>query len=222
MWLALLPGMKKVKVLVIQLCPTLWDPIDCSPTGSFVHGIFQARILEWFAISFSRGSSWPRIQTWVSCIAGRFFIVWATREAVNGWPSLNPCSWHNEHQFSNFPISYNHLEMFEKSQCPRYITISKWFQCIAKFKDLCGPERNWSSGYKRIKNSISQDKWNWELTYFGWLSPHPWSSAFATNSSSRSKEAEEYLIEREIQIWKLKSGTVKSPSTIRRTNLMLG
>ena len=209
-------------VLCAQSCLTLCDPMDCSPPASSVHGILQARILEWFAISFSRGSSWPRIQTWVSCIAGRFFIVWATREAVNGWPSLNPCSWHNEHQFSNFPISYNHLEMFEKSQCPRYITISKWFQCIAKFKDLCGPERNWSSGYKRIKNSISQDKWNWELTYFGWLSPHPWSSAFATNSSSRSKEAEEYLIEREIQIWKLKSGTVKSPSTIRRTNLMLG
>ena len=47
------------------------DPMDCSPSGSSVHGIFQARILEWIAISFSRGSSWPRAQTcisWVSCI----------------------------------------------------------------------------------------------------------------------------------------------------------
>ena len=44
-------------------------------------GFFQARILEWVAISFSRGFSWPRGRTWVSCLAGRFFIIWATREA---------------------------------------------------------------------------------------------------------------------------------------------
>ena len=46
----------KVKVLVIQLCLTLCDPVDCSPLGSFVYGILQARILEWVAMSFSRGS----------------------------------------------------------------------------------------------------------------------------------------------------------------------
>ena len=45
------------KVLVIQLSPTLWDPMDCSPPGSSVHGILQARILEWLVIPFSRGSS---------------------------------------------------------------------------------------------------------------------------------------------------------------------
>ena len=59
----------------------LFDSTDCSPPGSSVSGILQARILEWVAISFSRGSSWPRDQTWVSCFAGRFFTVWATREA---------------------------------------------------------------------------------------------------------------------------------------------
>ena len=48
------------KVLVAQSCPTLCDPMDCSPPGSSVHGILQARILEWGAISFSRGSSQPR------------------------------------------------------------------------------------------------------------------------------------------------------------------
>ena len=69
------------EVLVAQSCPTLWDPMDCSPPGSSVHGIFHARILEWFAISFSRGSSQPRDQTWVSCTAGRFFTDGATREA---------------------------------------------------------------------------------------------------------------------------------------------
>ena len=73
---------EKVKVLVIQLCPTLWDPMDCSPPASSVHGILKATILEWVAISFSsRGYSWPRDWTWVSCIAGRFFTIWATREA---------------------------------------------------------------------------------------------------------------------------------------------
>ena len=58
---------------VAQSCPTLCDPMDCSPPGSSVHGIFQARILEWAAISFSRGSSQPRDWTQVSRITGRCF-----------------------------------------------------------------------------------------------------------------------------------------------------
>ena len=65
----------KVKVLVAQSCPTLCDSMDCSPAGSSVHRILQARILEWVAISFSRGSSQPRDQTWVFCIADRRFTV---------------------------------------------------------------------------------------------------------------------------------------------------
>ena len=64
-----------------QLCPTLCDPMDSSLPGSSVHGIFQARVLEWVTISFSRGSSWPKDWTQVSCIAGRHFTLWATREA---------------------------------------------------------------------------------------------------------------------------------------------
>ena len=70
-----------VKVLVVQSCLTLCDPMGCSLPNSSVHGILQARILEWIAISSSRGSSRPRDQSWVYHIAGRFFIVWATREA---------------------------------------------------------------------------------------------------------------------------------------------
>ena len=61
---------------VTQSCPTLCDPMDCSPPGSSVHGILQARILEWVAISFSRGSSQPRNRTQVSSIAGRFLTNW--------------------------------------------------------------------------------------------------------------------------------------------------
>ena len=70
----------KVKVLVTQLCLTLCDPMDCSQPGSSVHGIFQARILEWVAISSSRASSQHRDQTQVSHIAGRLFTIWATRD----------------------------------------------------------------------------------------------------------------------------------------------
>ena len=57
----------------LQLCPTLCDPIGGSPPGSPVPGILQARTLEWVAISFSRGSSQPRDETCISCIAGWFF-----------------------------------------------------------------------------------------------------------------------------------------------------
>ena len=70
------------RCLVAQSCPTLCNPTDSSPPGSSVHGISQARILEWVAMPFSRGSSWPRNRTRVSWIAGRFFNSWATREAL--------------------------------------------------------------------------------------------------------------------------------------------
>ena len=65
---------------VAQSCLTLCHPVDCSLPGSSVHGILQARILEWVAISFSRGSSQLRDRTQVSCISGRRFNLWATRE----------------------------------------------------------------------------------------------------------------------------------------------
>ena len=84
---------------VTQSCPTLCDPMDCNLSGSSIHGIFQARVLAWIAISFSRGSSWPRNRTRVSRIAGGFFTVWATWE-VDIWS--NGCdSWtikNSEHQ----------------------------------------------------------------------------------------------------------------------------
>ena len=64
---------------VTQSCLTLCDPMDCNLPGSSIHEIFQARVLEWVAISFSRGSSQPRDQSRVSCIAGKLFTIWATR-----------------------------------------------------------------------------------------------------------------------------------------------
>ena len=82
-------------------CPTFCNHVDCSPPHSSVHGILQARVLEWewVAIPFSRGSSWPRDQTQVSCTVGRLFIVWATREAFFCWYTFK-----NTACFTNLPV----------------------------------------------------------------------------------------------------------------------
>ena len=68
------PG-SEVKSEVAQSCPTLCNPLDCGLSGSSVHGIFQARVLEWTAISFSKGSSQPRARTLVSRIVYRHFTI---------------------------------------------------------------------------------------------------------------------------------------------------
>ena len=78
--LLILNSLPQSAVKVAQLCPALCDPMDYT-----VHGILQARILEWVAIPFSRGSSQPRDQTQVSRIAGGFFTSWATKEAQEYW-----------------------------------------------------------------------------------------------------------------------------------------
>ena len=78
---------------VAQSCLTLCYPMDCSLPGSSVHGIFQARILEWVAISFSRRSSQPRDQTQVSCVVGRCFTIWATGEVQSEGLSINEGKW---------------------------------------------------------------------------------------------------------------------------------
>ena len=67
-----------VLCLVPQSHLTLCDPVDCSPPGSSVHGILQARILEWVAMPSSRESRQPRNRTQISCIAGGFFTIWST------------------------------------------------------------------------------------------------------------------------------------------------
>ena len=69
---------------VAQSCLTVCDPMDCSLPGFSVHGIFQATVLEWGAISFSRGASWPSDLTQVSRVADRGFTLWATRESLDG------------------------------------------------------------------------------------------------------------------------------------------
>ena len=77
-----LTKLREIKLCFLdQPCPILCEPMDCSPPGSSVLGILQARVLEWVAISFSRESSHSRDQTQVSCNAGR--LMWATREALS-------------------------------------------------------------------------------------------------------------------------------------------
>ena len=83
----------------VQSCSTLWDPMDCSLPGFPVHGIFQARIMEWVAISFSRGSSQPRDRTQVSHTAGRHFTLWTTGE-----------EYHRPYVTSNFLWSFLRLQ----------------------------------------------------------------------------------------------------------------
>ena len=73
---------------VSKLCLTLCDPMDCSPPGSSVPGILQARMLEWVAMASSRGSSWPRDPIRVSYICSQILYCWATREASHHW-----CYW---------------------------------------------------------------------------------------------------------------------------------
>ena len=77
--------------LVTKLCLTLCKPMDCCLPGSSVHGISQARILEWVAISFSRGSSWPRNWTCVSLTGRQIFYHWSTREALEGCRKPRKC-----------------------------------------------------------------------------------------------------------------------------------
>ena len=90
-----------IDIEVAQSCPSLWDPMDCSLPGSSLHGIFQARILEWVATSFSRGSSQPRDWTQVSHIVGRHFAIWATREAPASLMDHVKNLTHNSHSRSS-------------------------------------------------------------------------------------------------------------------------
>ena len=89
-WCAAVHGVTNSWDMIAQLNWT--ELLDCRPLDSAVHVILQARILEWVAIPFSRECSQPRDRTQVSCTAGRFFTVWATREALSGdrrgWSNL--------------------------------------------------------------------------------------------------------------------------------------
>ena len=105
---------------ITVMSDSLW-PHGCSPPGSSIQGISQAEILEWVAISSSRGSSWPRDQTWVSCFAGRFLTM---SHLELPYICLD---WSNSITFTNFLsdfilISYLYTVLSNDSKCPR----EKW------------------------------------------------------------------------------------------------
>ena len=111
---------------VAQSCPTLCDPVDCSPPGFSVHGILQARILEWVAFSFSRRSSQPRDWTQVSYIAGIRFNLWATREATDKPENLT------NYRFPGLNLELSSLRLWTHV----YISVSpinnsQWFLSLA-------------------------------------------------------------------------------------------
>ena len=88
---------------VLQLSPTLFDPMSYSLPGSSIHGVFQASVLEWVDISFSRGSSQPRGQAQVARIVGRCFAVWSTREAPWYCIGFYQMSTWISHRFTHVP-----------------------------------------------------------------------------------------------------------------------
>ena len=96
---------------VAQSYLTLCDPMDCSLPGSTIHGIFQARILEWVAIPFSRRSSQPRDWTQVSHIVGRRFTVWATRDSVLKSKDITLLT--QVHIVKAIVFSTGHIQMWE-------------------------------------------------------------------------------------------------------------
>ena len=89
---------------IAQLCLTLCDLMGHSPPGSSVHGISQARILEWVAISSYRGPSWPRDQTCVSCIGRRVLYHWATWEARLKWSAWHQMTLMSKKKILGFPF----------------------------------------------------------------------------------------------------------------------
>ena len=122
-------GIKElVKVKVSQWRPTLCNPMNCSPLGSSVHGILQGRILEWVAIPFSRESFWPRGQTQVSHIAGRFFTVWATRKVYDKEASLDPSHFCVHFAAGRYQIFLR--EKFLELKSPKYYNTEKVHPCL--------------------------------------------------------------------------------------------
>ena len=123
--------------LVAQSCLILFDPMDCSQPGSSVHGDSPTRILEWLAMPSSRGSSQPRVQTQVSCIAGRFFTLWATREVltVTHLPprililSRSHSSPRNPHDSGEIdPLSNSRVDVYYRSSWASQLFAKDWLR----------------------------------------------------------------------------------------------
>ena len=136
--------------------------MHCNFPGSSVHEILQARILEWVAISFSRGFSWPRDRTWVSCIAGRPFTIWATREAPKGKIGR----W-NEDAVS---ISSSHLSRIWQQLCnsSAYQLFLPTSDCVlvTLIMDLMTTRRDWGGSWWQQASSCKATSLSKIITVF--------------------------------------------------------
>ena len=165
-------------------CPTLSDPMDSSPPGSSVREILQARILEWVAIIFSRGSFQPRDRIRVSCIASGFFTIWATREAhvYSNCDKISLCNSFSSHQLQEWnpnvlikayrslhsprapPASTNVMPLLFLLLPPFQLLFSQshlllWAECLCPFQICWGSTPHCGCGWW----------WGlWEVTGFGW------------------------------------------------------
>ena len=130
----------------------------CSPPGSSVHGILQARILKWVAIPFTRGSSWPSNWTQIPCIAGRFFTIWTTREApflpiaITNWPGTyiylihKTSPWHRIYYCLHFADWRN----WDTEKLQSWVTELEFKPCqSSSFFHICPPQQSPTS-YMRI------------------------------------------------------------------------
>ena len=160
---------------VAQSCLTLCDPMDCILSGFSIHGIFQARVLEWVAISFSRGSSPPRDLTPVSHTVDRGFTIWATREVLLWtfisilWNTIWLCKGINYmHILQHRRTSKTYANERSQIQMTKYCMIS-----------LVWMSRNGMSGYRIESQSTLVFSWIWrqELTA-DWHEKHLYDVSF--------------------------------------------
>ena len=125
---------------VAQSCPTLCDPMDCSLPGSSVHGIFQTRVLEWIAISFSRGSSRPRNWTQVSLIAGRCFYHLSHQGSYDKpRQHIKQQNYHFADKCPSSGFSSSHVWMWELDQKEDWAPKNWCFGTVVLVKTLKSP-----------------------------------------------------------------------------------
>ena len=157
----------------VQLCLSLLDPMDCSLPGSSVHGISQARILAWFAVPFSGGSSQPRDRTQVSCTAGRLSTVWAAREAQQGQIDT-------EAQRLKGKKKKKQVGGAQIARCPKMpISASCWLPVVATAKGPRGVYNDGNRSIIRMRELFLQGtcpllpRWQDQLVAFWILSAFP-------------------------------------------------
>ena len=136
--------------------------MDCSPPGSSVHGVFQVQVLEWVATSFSRGSSWPRDRTRISCMDRQIFYL-----SAPGKPSLEHFFFQMNHQYElSMPRPCNPYTMCMWDKILGWIDLFKWLRFFW-VSDL-------QSGVSGPASST------WDLVQMQILGPHPRLSFFFT------------------------------------------